>query len=252
MFISILLLTGLLSIDLQVRWGNIGTLSKDSLITSAILVLTGCVIGYMYILDPFMILLVMLPLYFLHNVLDRINETKLIYLDEKTGLYNYRYFDENLTTMFNQAKKNKTSLSLVFGDMDYLRDINNNYGHPVGDKAIVLVGKVFKDFCGDGAVAARFGGEEFVVIVQGNSKIAEQIAINIRKRVKETKLVLDNGKEVALSISIGVASYPEDCNTIEELVKASDNALYLAKNAGRDQIQVYHSGLNSMLVEAKA
>lgn len=252
MVISIVLLTSLLSIDLHTKWHKVGTLSKDSLTTSAILALTGCVIGYMYMLDPFMIVLVMLPLYFLHGFLDRINESKLIYIDEKTGLYNYRYFDENLTSMFQQAKKNNTSLSLVFADMDYLRDINNSYGHPVGDRAIVAVAKIFENVSRNGAVAARFGGEEFVMIVPGNSQDAEQLALSIRNRVKEANFMLDNGDELRLSISLGVATYPEDCNTIEELVKASDNALYLAKNSGRDQVQVYHSHLKSIFFQVKA
>jgi diguanylate cyclase len=252
MFLYLVFLTTVISIDLKVKWNKVGTFTKDSLITTAILVLTGCVIGYIYMLDPSMIILVIFPLILLHKVLDKINEAKLIYIDEKTGIYNYRYFDENLTTMFQKAKKNNDSLSLVFGDMDYLRDINNNFGHPTGDKAIVTVAKIFMNFCGESAVAARFGGEEFVVIVPGNKKCAEQIANTIRNRVRETKLVIENGQEIPLSISLGIASYPEDCATIEELVKASDNALYLAKNSGRDQLQVYHTGLNEVLFRARA
>jgi diguanylate cyclase len=242
--------TSVISLHENKKWVHIGTLTPDSLITEAVVILSGALLGKVYLLDSSLLLLLLIPLVFMHSMLKRINETKLIYIDEKTGLHNYRYFDESLNKMFEQAKTHHQPLSLIFGDMDYLRDVNNNYGHQAGDKAIVAIGSVFKNAVDSNMVAARFGGEEFVLIVPNQSKYkAQEIAEEVRKKIHSLELEVAENKKINVSMSFGVASYPEDAKTIEELIKKADETLYDAKHAGRNRVSVYNERIKQMYEE---
>ncbi len=250
-FISFHNLTCLLVFDLKKSYFKVGTYTKDSVFSSLLLIASGGIIGYLHKYDPFLIILLLVPLILLHNSLNKISESKLIYIDEKTGLHNYRYFDEKLSKMFIHAKKTQTPLSIIFGDMDYLRDINNNYGHSVGDKAIIAVAQIFSEYNSPN-VAARFGGEEFVLIAPSDKKHTVLIAEQIRQKISESVILTEEKKEVSLSISLGVATYPEDATNAEDLTKAADDALYYAKNLGRNQVQIFHPEVKKELMRIKA
>lgn len=238
--IQILLLTTLLSIDEGKPWFKVGTFAKDALVTEAILIISGALLGQNYKFDPFLILMMLIPLIFLHKILEQSNESKLAYIDAKTQLYNCRYFDEKMCEVFKKAHQGKFPISLVFGDMDHLRDVNNNYGHPTGDKALITIAKVFKETGGSDSIAVRFGGEEFVLLLPEYTKTqASKLAEEVRREIEETGILLESGEKLRLTMSLGVASYPEDVNTMEELIKAADEAVYEAKNSGRNQVKVY-------------
>jgi diguanylate cyclase (GGDEF)-like protein len=237
---QITLLTMLMTIDSGIKWKKVGTLSIDSLRGEFILIISGAILGRIYQLEPFLILIMIIPLILLHGILEKSNEAKLIYIDEKTGLYNYRFFDNKLSELYKKASHSHKAFTIIFGDMDRLRDVNNTYGHQIGDKALIAVAKVLKSSLRDNSLAIRFGGEEFIILLPDCDKSqALDIAEQVRHAINDTSVTLDNGEQLILSMSFGVASYPEDADTVDKLIKAADLAVYVAKDCGRNQVKAY-------------
>jgi diguanylate cyclase len=235
-----LLLTTILAIDERKKWWQVSSLGADALVSDGMMITAGCLLGRLYQEDPSLLGFTLLPLLFLQKTLGRLNEAKLAYIDGKTGLYNYRYLDEALADLFKKASHGRKPLSLVFGDMDHLRDINNTYGHLAGDKALAAVARAFLDAGVPDAVAARFGGEEFVLVLPGYEKgQAAEVAELIRQAAASTAVPIEGGQVIRVTISMGVAAYPEDAGTLEQLVKAADEAVYEAKHMGRNRVCLY-------------
>lgn len=238
--VQIALTTTLLSLDQRKPWRQVGNMDQDVLISDGIMVTAGALMAHIYRSNPYLMVMAIVMMLFLHKALVRINEAKLAYVDGKTGLYNYRHFDERLAESFRKSFQTKRPLALVFGDMDHLRDINNNYGHMVGDQAIAAVAKAFQRKGGPEAIACRFGGEEFVLILPGcTTAEAVSVAELVRQHVAETPLPLENGESLHLTISLGAASFPDDADCVEALVKAADAAVYEAKRSGRNRVCAY-------------
>lgn len=234
-----ILLATLLSLDMRKPWHKVGCLEPDTILSDGMMVTAGALAGRMFQFDPYLLALTLVPLFFMHRVLGRLNEAKLAFIDAKTELYNYRYFDETLAASFRKATQSGQPLALIFGDMDHLRDINNTHGHLIGDRALVAVARAFRSTAGADATACRFGGEEFVLLAPGMTKErAAALAERVRVAVNAEKVKLDDGNLLSVSVSIGVAVYPEDAQSIESLVKAADEAVYQAKNAGRNRVCV--------------
>lgn len=235
-----LLVTALLSLDLRRHWRKVGVLTADTLLSDGMMVTAGAVVSRIFQFDPYLLGLTVVVLLFLHGTLQKLNEAKLAYVDAKTGLHNYRYFDETLAESFRKATQSREPLALIFGDMDHLRDINNTYGHLSGDRALLAVAREFGNAVGEGAVACRFGGEEFVLMIPGVTKAqAAAVAERVRHNIATTPVTLDCGTVISVSVSIGVAAYPEDAASVEGLVKAADDAVYDSKHAGRNRVSLY-------------
>ncbi|TWT25449.1 GGDEF domain-containing protein [Planomicrobium sp. CPCC 101110] len=249
--LRIFLINTLICLDEGIAWRTGPAIKGDTVFTEGILLITGAVLAITYLFNPYLILFLIAPALLLQNLLQKANKAELIYIDEKTGIHNYRYFDEKINEMYMACKKNGTSLSLIFGDMDYLRDVNNTYGHSVGDDAIAAVGQVFKQSLQDDFTAARFGGEEFVMILPETSKgAAFQHAEIIRRKVEKLNLRSEKNEKVALSISLGVASFPENAEDIQSLIQKADEALYEAKRKGKNQVCLYEENKAEKLILA--
>jgi len=159
--------------------------------------------------------------------------------DNLTGLYNRQSFDETLKREINRAKRHKKELSILFLDLDDFKDINDSFGHQTGDEVLKRVAEIVLNEKRSEDLAARYGGEEIVVIMPETSKFDSLVlAERIRQRVEEMRIDL-NGHTVRLTISGGLASFPENADNAESLLKCADNALYRAKGSGKNGISFF-------------
>lgn len=157
---------------------------------------------------------------------------KVATMEKMTGLYNQSYFYQRLEEEIAKASRSKCSLSLLFMDTDRLKDINDTYGHLVGDKVLQLIARSIKESIRKMDIAFRYGGDEFVVILpHAGSKEATLVAERIRKKTE--------GKTPfpPVSLSFGVASFPQDATEARELLDNADRAMYQTKQGGRNNIE---------------
>lgn len=244
MLVQYLMLNTLVSLDHRVPWTRTGLFDVNSMIGDVMMILLGALIGRIYELDRSAVLLTIVPLALLQRSLRRIQEAKLVHFDSKTSLFNHRYLDTALSDEVRKATQTGKPLSLIFGDMDYLRDINNTYGHLTGDRALQAVASVFKLHARPGDVAARFGGEEFVMLLPGMEKEqAWEVAERVRRDIAAKRLPTDCGGVFSVTISLGIATFPGDATTVQGLIKAADEAVYKAKRAGKNQVCFYGAGV---------
>ena len=155
--------------------------------------------------------------------------------DSLTGLYNRRYFEDNIIKEAERSLRLKQPFSLVSLDLDFLKKINDTYGHQYGDVAIKTIANVLKHEARSIDIPARIGGEEFSVLLSGvDSKGGFIAAERIRKSIENQ--VIDNIGHV--TASIGVATFLEHSDRIDELVEMADRAMYQAKLNGRNQVKL--------------
>ncbi len=177
--------------------------------------------------------------------------------DELTKLNNRRALDSFLSRMVVAAETTKTPLSMIFMDIDHFKEFNDNYGHLVGDQALVTVAGLLRSFVDCHGrqsfremFPARYGGEEFALVLPGISgQEALTAAEIIRKKIENYNFLVRNSSGeilfsgVKITISAGVAQLPLDSNpspNISTLIEAADKALYQAKSNGRNRVELYH------------
>lgn len=158
--------------------------------------------------------------------------------DFLTGLNNARQFDVLFDSYIAKAQRQQKSLSLLLLDIDHFKKVNDTYGHESGDEILRQSGTILLDSTGLGDIVSRNGGEEFSVVLLDRSKRdAASIAEHIRRAIEGHGFMLSNGQKINITVSIGVATYPETNNSNELFMKA-DEALYKAKNSGRNRVVV--------------
>lgn len=162
---------------------------------------------------------------------------KLATTDGLTELYNHRYFQEQMRMQVEQSKRYSTNFSLIIIDIDYFKKFNDTFGHQSGDAVLRQVAFTLKKNVRATDIVCRYGGEEMSIILPNTSKEeAYSTAEKICKRVAEKKFKLSGDKESNVTISLGVASFPQDGNTASEVIDAADKRLYNAKKNGRNQV----------------
>lgn len=154
--------------------------------------------------------------------------------DKLTGLHNRQYFDKISGTEFIEAKEKDSKLSILFIDIDHFKSVNDTYGHKKGDDALKIIAQLICASCRKSDFVARYGGEEIVVILPNTtSRDAVSVAQEINNIVaKQTKKLLG----IRITVSIGVATYPDDGTTLKGLLERADKALYQAKKSGRNRV----------------
>ncbi|MCA1765369.1 MAG: sensor domain-containing diguanylate cyclase, partial [Desulfobulbaceae bacterium] len=159
--------------------------------------------------------------------------------DGLTGLANHRTFQHGCGVMLERARRNKTPLCLILGDLDHFKNINDRFGHPFGDEVLKKVAAVLADSGREVDLAARYGGEEFALVLE-NCDLKGGLLMSERVRDKISRLNLFNDdKQVSLTISLGIAVFPENCADQSGLIESADQALYRAKRAGRNRTVVW-------------
>ncbi len=158
--------------------------------------------------------------------------------DPLTGAFNRKHFDEHVSSELSFARRHKMPLTLLIMDLDHFKNINDLYGHQMGDQVLVSVTKILSDSLRDDDFLARYGGEEFVVIARGIPvKGGLVLGERIRQTVEKMELLTPEGEKISITASIGIAtvSDPTGIDTAT-LVKESDMNLYKAKESGRNRV----------------
>jgi len=165
--------------------------------------------------------------------------------DALTGLYNHRYFYDYLKKEFN---KDSNQISLLFCDIDRFKQVNDSYGHVIGDMILRQTANIIKEEVKGFGITFRYGGEEFIVILNeytGNQALA--VAEGIREKIKNAIVLQEEERGEPVTISIGVASYPLNASNIEDLIVKADKALYFSKQNGRNQCNIYTKEMDRIL-----
>ena len=171
-------------------------------------------------------------------LMSKLRDTSL--KDAMTGLYNRRFLEEFIDTFSSQAKRNNTTYSILMLDVDFFKKVNDTYGHDVGDQVIEKIGEVILSNIRTSDLGIRYGGEEFVVLLhnatdEGTHKIASKIHSDFANLVFD----VGNGKTLQKTLSIGIARFPKDGDSMWKCIKYADTALYVAKTTGRNKIVEY-------------
>lgn len=165
------------------------------------------------------------------------HQYKLATTDGLTELYNHRYFQEQMKSNVENSKRYGNEFSMIILDIDFFKKFNDTYGHQSGDAVLRQVAQTLKRSVRATDIACRYGGEEMSIILPNTGKnVAHSTAEKICERVSSNKFKLQGDKEVSVTISLGVSTYPHDGQTPSELIEAADKRLYNAKNNGRNQV----------------
>ncbi|HVZ86362.1 MAG TPA: sensor domain-containing diguanylate cyclase [Polyangia bacterium] len=155
--------------------------------------------------------------------------------DGLTGLVNHRTFQERFSAMLGRAERRGFAVSLLLTDIDHFKKVNDTYGHPTGDEVLRRVAAILKASARKIDITARYGGEEFAIVLEGTDRAgAFQLAERIRQEVAQQGFSSPQGPFKA-TLSIGVASYPDDAREKAEIIARADQSLYAAKHGGRNR-----------------
>ena len=158
--------------------------------------------------------------------------------DEKTTLFNYRYFHSKLREEFRRAKRYETSLSIIMVDLDNFKAVNDTHGHRIGDVMLKEVAKILHSNARETDFVTRYGGEEFAAILpNSNAAMAKQVSERMRKAVDDH---IFTEKSLPMTISAGIATFPDskEIDGPDGLVHAADAALYMAKKKGKNRTEI--------------
>ena len=161
-------------------------------------------------------------------------------MDEHTRVYNRRYLDDYIKQQIGLARRQEFPVSVMMLDIDHFKRLNDRYGHEAGDIVLRQFATTIKNSLREGEIIARYGGEEFTVVMNGTAKAAQTLAERLRRAVAALSFpqFAQQGEEVRVTMSIGIAEFPTNGQTVEDVLKSADFALYRAKDGGRNCVKL--------------
>lgn len=166
----------------------------------------------------------------------------LIYIDDLTKLYNGRYLNVVLDREMKRSERYRNFFCVLFMDIDFFKRVNDAHGHLVGSRVLVEVGAVLRSCVRDSDTVVRYGGDEFVVLlVETNADEAMIVAERMRKMIEAERFVREMNLEIRLTISIGIAAFPEHATTKQHLLNLADQAMYRGKESTRNVVYLAHT-----------
>ena len=167
--------------------------------------------------------------------------------DALTGLANRSLLHDRLNQALHHAARRDQDVAVLMLDVDFFKDINDTFGHPAGDAALVLIANRLRSCARPEDTIARLGGDEFAVVIEGGRDVACRAAERILDAFRPRFTI--EGREVSLGASIGIASAPARATTVQELLRGADVALYVAKGAGRGRAEVFEPAMQEAVAE---
>jgi diguanylate cyclase (GGDEF)-like protein/putative nucleotidyltransferase with HDIG domain len=215
-----------------------GLFGVEAISVDIVMSILGVSLAAFWHWNPWLIFAALAPLVVVHRSLSVPLLQAEARVDPKTGLYNARYFATTLAAEIARASRFERPMSLIMADLDLLRDINNSYGHLAGDAVLKGIAEVFRAELRHYDVPARFGGEEFSILLpETPPDQAFEIAERIRRAVAERGFEIETAAEpIRATVSIGVAGFPKDGLDANELIHQADLAVYRAKLQGRNRV----------------
>jgi diguanylate cyclase (GGDEF)-like protein len=165
------------------------------------------------------------------------NASNLLYVDDLTGLFNYRYLDMALEREVKRAERYGACLSVIFLDLDNFKNVNDVHGHLVGSRVLREVGTLLNKSVREVDVVIRYGGDEYtIILVETGPPGAAIVAERIRQSLEEHRFLADEPMDIRLTASLGYACFPEDTSTRQELLDLADKAMYSGKASGKNVV----------------
>ena len=182
----------------------------------------------------------------IENALLYANTVKLATTDSLTGLTNRRVFMEELTKETARSSRYHRSFSLLMVDIDHFKWVNDTHGHQSGDAVLRSMGDILKEQLRIVDLVARYGGEEFAILLpETDASGGKLVGDRLRGAIAQTPFLLPDGKEIGLTVSIGIASFPLCARIPSDLIKRADQAMYVSKDVGRNQAHLYSDVLKA-------
>ena len=178
-----------------------------------------------------------IQLQMLNELKDQLSEQAL--RDTLTGLYNRRYLNDLLPRELILAQRSDDNVSVVIADIDHFKDINDTYGHKVGDEFLKSISSLMSAQTRGSDIACRYGGEEFVLVLPGATSSDAWKRIDALRQQCQTLVIRNGDQDLNVTMSFGIATFPTHGRTEDELLTRADNALYASKHAGRNRVTLW-------------
>jgi len=242
-FINHLLVGLVISFARGQNFSESGVFGSLTIAIDFTLMCLGGLSAMLWVNSPYMSVLPLIPLYLIYKALKLPALERETQMDAKTGLMNTRYFNESLERELERANRFDRPITIVMADLDYLRNINNNYGHIAGDEVLIGIAQILKASFRGYDTVARFGGEEFSILVP--EATPEQVfprIDEIRQTIEDARFDISTSTEpISVTMSFGISGRGEENLTPTEIIHNADLALYHAKANGRNRAYIFSS-----------